>query len=193
MVAQTTSSPANTLLATFATDDLARSRVRSVVSEHYDFVWRSLRRLGVAEANADDEAQQVFCVFAQRVASVTIGKEKSFLFGTVMRVAQAARRRHARSSKHEVIVEYSENNFEPANGQKNAEELLDAERARAVLDQLLDQMPIALRAVFVLYEIEELTMAEIAQVLDLPPGTVASRLRRARELFEKLSREVASR
>jgi RNA polymerase sigma-70 factor (ECF subfamily) len=45
-------------------------------------------------------------------------------------------------------------------------------------------MPSELRAVFTLYEIEEMTMIEIAQVLDLPQGTVASRLRRAREQFE---------
>jgi RNA polymerase sigma-70 factor (ECF subfamily) len=45
-------------------------------------------------------------------------------------------------------------------------------------------MPIDLRAVFVLYELEQLTSAEIAELLQIPPGTVASRLRRARESFE---------
>jgi RNA polymerase sigma-70 factor, ECF subfamily len=59
-----------------------------------------------------------------------------------------------------------------------------------VLDALLASLPLDLRTVFVLYELEELTMAEIARALDLPMGTVASRLRRARETFEELSRRV---
>jgi len=67
---------------------------------------------------------------------------------------------------------------------------IDDRRARALLDALLASMPLDLRTVFVLYELEELTMAEIARALDLPAGTVASRLRRAREAFEELSRRV---
>jgi len=41
-----------------------------------------------------------------------------------------------------------------------------------------------LRAVFVAYELEEATMAEVSEALGIPPGTVASRLRRSRELFQ---------
>ena len=55
---------------------------------------------------------------------------------------------------------------------------------------MLESLPLDLRTVFVLYELEELTMVEIARALDLPMGTVASRLRRAREAFEELSRRV---
>ena len=56
---------------------------------------------------------------------------------------------------------------------------------RAQLQRILDLMPIELRAVFVLSEIEELTMAQIATMVGTPPGTVASRLRRARALFSE--------
>jgi RNA polymerase sigma-70 factor (ECF subfamily) len=59
-----------------------------------------------------------------------------------------------------------------------------------VLDALLEAMPFDLRSVFVLYEIEEMTMADIARTLGVPAGTVASRLRRARETFETLSRRA---
>lgn len=62
--------------------------------------------------------------------------------------------------------------------------LTDQHQARRLLEQVLQTMPIELRAVFVLYELEGATMAEIAETLTLAPGTVASRLRRARELFE---------
>ena len=64
---------------------------------------------------------------------------------------------------------------------------------RVLLDTLLEAMPIDLRTVFVLYEIEELTMIEIASVLELPSGTVASRLRRARQVFQELSRQARER
>jgi RNA polymerase sigma-70 factor (ECF subfamily) len=159
------------------------ARVRAIVTEHYDFVWRSLRRLGVAEAAADDEAQQVFCVFARRAAEVPSGKEKTFLFGVVMRVAHASRRAVARRAEvmdEEALAQIAAN--VPA-----ADQLLEEARARAVLDGLLDAMPLDLRAVFVLYELEEMTMADIAITLSLPPGTVASRLRRARETFKELA------
>lgn len=63
--------------------------------------------------------------------------------------------------------------------------IIDRKRARLILDDLLAELPEELRAVFVLYEIEGITVPEIAQVLDLAPGTTASRLRRAREAFER--------
>jgi RNA polymerase sigma-70 factor (ECF subfamily) len=63
------------------------------------------------------------------------------------------------------------------------EQLLDQKRARQILDQVLETMAPDLRMVFVLYELEELSMIEIANALTIPQGTVASRLRRARADF----------
>jgi RNA polymerase sigma-70 factor (ECF subfamily) len=79
---------------------------------------------------------------------------------------------------------------DPAPG---AEELVDRARARAELEAILDRMPLDLRAVFVLFELEQMTMAEIAATLDLPPGTVASRLRRGRESFQAAVRRRGAR
>jgi RNA polymerase sigma-70 factor (ECF subfamily) len=62
--------------------------------------------------------------------------------------------------------------------------LTEQRRAAAILDRLLAAMELDLRAVFVLDEIEEMSRAEIAQVLGIPEGTVASRLRRARQDFQ---------
>jgi RNA polymerase sigma-70 factor (ECF subfamily) len=161
-------------------------RIEAVVQEHYDLVWRSLRRFGVADAEADDAAQQVFCVFARRLDDVPPEKERTFLFGVVLRIAQASRRERARRAE----VSDDEAIAAIVATAPGADEQLDAARARAVLDGLLAQMPIELRTVFVLYEIEEMTMAEIATTLELPSGTVASRLRRARETFQELGRHA---
>jgi RNA polymerase sigma-70 factor (ECF subfamily) len=56
---------------------------------------------------------------------------------------------------------------------------------RELLDGVLDQMDESLRATFVLHEFEEMSTAEIAEVLSIPRGTVASRLRRARTEFRE--------
>jgi RNA polymerase sigma-70 factor (ECF subfamily) len=67
---------------------------------------------------------------------------------------------------------------------------IDDERLRAWLDVVLDGLPEESRTVLVLVDIEEQTMAEAATMLGLPPGTVASRLRRGRELFERGANEL---
>lgn len=158
-----------------ARDDL---RLRRLVDAYYDFIWRSLRRLGVLGGDVDDAAQRVFLIAARRLGDVRTDAERSFLFQTAVRVAADLRRTERR--RREVGVEEAGEAPDPA---PNAEELLDARQARRELDRVLDSLPIELRLVFTLFELEELTMAEIATLLHLPPGTVASRLRRARETF----------
>jgi RNA polymerase sigma-70 factor (ECF subfamily) len=159
-------------------------RLRSIVAEHYAVLWRFLRRLGVPEADAEDAAQKCLCVVAQRIDDIAPGKEKPFLFGVALRVAKATRRQQRRTRGDDAPLAEM-----PAIGPDAAEQL-DDHRARVLLDALLESMPLDLRTVFVLYELEELTMAEIARTLDVPMGTVASRLRRAREAFEELSRRL---
>ena len=71
-----------------------------------------------------------------------------------------------------------------ADTSSSADELIDQRRARETLDGVLHAMEEDLRTVFVLFELEEMPTAEIATLLAIPPGTVASRLRRARAEFE---------
>ena len=155
---------------------MATDRLAAMFQAHYDFVWRSVRRLGVPPAAVDDAAQEVFVVASRKLASIEPGKEKAFLFGTAIRVAADARRaQHRRRQAPEEP--------DPADSTPSPDELVDQKRARALLDDFIAQLPDDTRPVFVLFELESMTMAEIASVLDLPAGTVASRLRRARELF----------
>jgi RNA polymerase sigma-70 factor (ECF subfamily) len=72
----------------------------------------------------------------------------------------------------------------------SVEELVDERRAREVLARLLEALPLDLRIVFVLFEVEELTASEVAAIVGIPVGTATSRLRRAREVFRTLVRRL---
>lgn len=156
-----------------ATDE----RITRLFQEHFDMVWRTIRRLGVSPDAIDDAAQEVFIVASRRLGEIEPSKEKSFLYGTTIRVASTARRAHGRRLR---VAEEA-----PAlTDSPRPDELLDQKRARAMLDDIVAALPDDLRTVFVLFELEGLTMQEIAGCLEVPGGTVASRLRRAREIFE---------
>jgi RNA polymerase sigma-70 factor (ECF subfamily) len=153
------------------------ARLRVLVDSHFDFIWRSLRRLGLPDADADDAAQRVFWIASRKLGRIEHGKERAFLFGTACHVAREARR--ARGRRREDLTD----GIEVEDATQGAEELVDRNKAREVLDRVLDSMSLDVRAVFVLFEIEEMTVPAIAELLDVPAGTVASRLRRGRELF----------
>jgi len=160
------------------------ARFHRLVTGQLDFVWRCLRRFGVPAADADDAAQQVFLVVYEKLAAVPLDKERAFLVATTARVAANARRSiRRRQSAYEDLAQVSE---EPSPLQ---EQLADQFRARSLLDQVMAELADDLREVFVLFEIEELSIQEIADLLDIPLGTVGSRLRRARQAFhDKVSR-----
>jgi RNA polymerase sigma-70 factor (ECF subfamily) len=156
-----------------------RARLESMINGEYRFIWRLLRRLGVPEDHASDAVQQVFLIAAERIDDIRDGSERSFLFGTAVRLSQTSRRKLAR----EIPREDPDVDVSPL---PSPEELSDQKRAREVLDRVLDEMPMDLRTVFVLFELEGLTSPEIAKVVEVPLGTVASRLRRGRDLFRQL-------
>lgn len=155
--------------------------LRALVDQHVSFVFRSLRRLGVEDMSLDDAVQQVWIVVAKRLGDIRPDRERAFLFGIATRVASEVRR-SARRRKH---VGDDETVAAALDAAPLADERIDQKRARAMLDEILNEMSDDLRAVFVLYELEQATMAEIADALAIAPGTVASRLRRAREVFSK--------
>jgi len=159
-----------------------------MVDQHGDFVWRSLRRLGVPQSDVDDATQQVYIVAAGKLASIEPGRERAFLFATALRVASHARRGLGRRREvpSEAVAEQRDETPGP-------DELTDRRRGRALLDEALAEMPLDLRAVLVLFELEEMSLTEIASALDLPRGTVASRLRRARGDFTTRANQILGR
>ena len=155
-------------------------RLRREIHRNYEFLWRSLRRLGVTQASVEDAAQQVLVVFARRLDDIHWGAERAFLFATATRVASDFRRHQVRRRE---LTDSDALDAHPSTA-PSAEQIIDERRARELLDLVLAEMPPELRTVFILFELEEMTMAAIAEMLALPAGTVASRLRRARAMFE---------
>ena len=150
-------------------------RLRQLVDAHIQLVARILRNAGTADADIDDDVQRVFIALSNRMDDVRAGSERAFLAQTALNMAAHSRRSAAR--RRETLTERPPEAGDPSAG---PEELAERRQVRKTLDRILGAMDADLRAVFVLFEIEEMTTVEIATILDIPTGTVASRLRRAR-------------
>lgn len=154
--------------------------IQTLVTSHFEYVWRLFRRLGLSEADADDAAQRTFVVAARKLDKLQPGSERAYLFGIAVRVASRAHRALARRRES-----HSLSDIEFADPSPSPDEVVDRGMARQLLDRILAAMTFELRAVFVMYELEGLTVPQIALALEIPEGTAASRLRRGREQFEQ--------
>jgi RNA polymerase sigma-70 factor (ECF subfamily) len=166
--------------------DLARSTWgEALVKGHYDFIWRLLRRMGLSAPDCDDAAQQVFLVaLSPRERKVEAGSERSFLFGAALRVCQEFRRKRTRNLQHEPV---SPELLAPGH---QPDELSARQEAWRRLQTILEAMPEEVRVAFILFELEGMTAPEISALADVPVGTVASRLRRGRDLFQSAVRAL---
>lgn len=153
-------------------------RLRQLVDNYVQLVARILRNAGTPEADIDDDVQRVFIALSNRLSDVRVGAERSFLVQTALNMAAHARRTMAR--RRETLTDSPPEATDRAAG---PEEIVERRQVRRILDQVLAAMDPDLRAVFVLFELEEMTTPEIASILEIPSGTVASRLRRARAEF----------
>ncbi|MBL8684032.1 MAG: RNA polymerase sigma factor [Myxococcales bacterium] len=161
--------------------------VAAVYQAHGEFVWATLQRMGVRDADLQDQLQEVFVVVHRRLADFE-GRSTltTWLFGICLRVVAGYRRKLARRKEHgsedipEVVDESSE---------RDPEQCASREQARVILATLLDAMDIEKRAVLVMFEVESMSCDEISKVLSVPVGTVYSRLHAARAQFEKLRKD----
>ena len=159
------------------------SEFESAYRAHFGSVWRTVRRLGVAEKDAIDAAQEVF-VIAYRRRDEFEGRStvRTWLLGIAFRVAAA--RRNSATARCEELGDEAVSRAAIA---RDPETELEGRQLLRALDALLDELPIEQRAVFTMFEMEGLTGEEIAEVLGVPVGTVRSRLRLARKAFAGLS------
>jgi RNA polymerase sigma-70 factor, ECF subfamily len=162
---------------------------QDVFREQAAFVWRCLRRLGVSAADADDVCQEVFVVVYRKLDTFDEGASlRSWLYGICVRKASDHRRlAHKKRENLGADLPILASGDDPTRP-------LDERQARDFLDAVLERLDDAQRAVFVLYEIEQLPMADVAAAIDCPLQTAYSRLHAARKVVEAaVKRERARR
>ncbi len=166
----------------------------AVYEQHFDLVFRNMRRLGVPEAMVDDGVQEVFLVVHRRLGDFE-GRSslKTWVLSIVARVAKDCRRSVRRKSPHA-----------RGDGPVDADTVADeraadpharTERSEAVrvLHRLLDELDDDKRAVLVMAELEELPVLEIADTLGENVNTIYARLRVARREFEQAAQRERAR
>jgi RNA polymerase sigma-70 factor (ECF subfamily) len=161
---------------------------RAIYDEHFEFVWCSLRRLGVREADTMDLAQKVFL-------AVHVGwgdfegrsKIRTWLFGICRRVASDYRR--SSPIRREIVTDAAA--MDLRRGDQVAGGAESHHRA-SIAEGILNRMPEPQRVVFVLFELEEMSGEDIAELLNVSVGTVRSRLRLARERFRREVKRLAA-
>jgi RNA polymerase sigma-70 factor (ECF subfamily) len=157
--------------------------VADIHDSHADFVWSSLQRLGIQAADLEDALQDVFVVVHRRLATFDGSSRLStWLFGICLRVASQYRRK-AHRHRERGVVDLDGIAGESSSAAPDA--ALLAREAEQRLERVLDALKPERRVVFVMFEIEGIGCAEIAEQLGLPLGTVFSRLSAARTDFSK--------
>jgi RNA polymerase sigma-70 factor (ECF subfamily) len=146
-----------------------------VFRAHAQYVGRTLRYLGVGEAHLEDACQEVFVVVHRRLKDYREGGSLRAWVRQICLLVARNRRRTMRRRREEPQEELPEA-VAPATQQRD----LELRDLRKRLLQALEELPAEQRDVFVLYEIEQLTMAEVAQALSCPLQTAYSRLHAAR-------------
>jgi RNA polymerase sigma-70 factor (ECF subfamily) len=159
-------------------DDSAR--LERIFVAHHATVWRTLRRRGLSPDAAADATQETFLIAAERLNDIQPDYERAFLVGTALRVARTFGRKTVRwKLDHQM--------------DRRASRARNAGDTRAdieLCDLALAGVNSELAEVFVLYEIEGMSSPEIAALLNIPLGSVASRLRRAREQFRTVVERI---
>jgi RNA polymerase sigma-70 factor (ECF subfamily) len=158
-----------------------------VYAEHFPFVWRSVRRLGVDPSAVDDVVQEIFLVVHRRLPEFEArASTKTWLFGIVLRVVRAHRRTLKRKPAQLGGTGSVDADMDAMKDGAHGPHEKAAEReAVRVLHAILDELDDEKREAFVLAELEQLTVPEIAEALETNVNTVYSRLRAARREFDE--------
>jgi RNA polymerase sigma-70 factor, ECF subfamily len=160
-----------------------RSCIDAFQSE-FDYLCRTLRRLGVRPEDLEDDAHEVFLVLDRKWREYDPSRPlRPYLFGIAFRVVAARRRRDQREVPGMLdAVQGSE---------LRPDEALEAADTRALVLNALDRVPLPRRAVLVMHDIDEIPMRDVAHAFSLPLFTGYSRLRKARREFEAAVRALS--
>jgi RNA polymerase sigma-70 factor (ECF subfamily) len=174
----------------------AADEPRALYESHFGFVWRNLRRLGVPESSAEDAAQDVFLTVHRRYNSYDArwSRVETWLYGILIRVAsdhRRARRRRRRRFDSSVDVQAV---LERSDSHEAApDEVVARHEALELLESALDTLSDKKRAVFVMVDVEQLSVPEAAEALGVNVNTAYWRLRAARKEFDRALVRLRSR
>jgi RNA polymerase sigma-70 factor (ECF subfamily) len=153
-----------------------KQRLEGMFRAHHELIWRTLCRLGMSADGAADATQQAFLIAAERLDDIRAGCERAFVLNTALRLGRSADRKGRRCD----LTDDMDIHPDHTSSRENVAHQLST---KSLLDQILADMDPDLIATFILFELEGMSTAEIAESLEIPAGTVASRLRRGREAF----------
>ncbi len=162
-----------------------RPTSRQVFDEHAQYVFRVLRYLGIREADVPDVCQEVFITVHRKLDGF---EGRSSIRTWLYRICQRAASDHRRRAhvRREVVTDAAAPELDRPDTHDDGGSRLEA---RSALAFLLDRLDDAKREVFVLYEIEGLTMREVCEILDCPLQTAYSRLHAARDVLQAALRD----
>jgi RNA polymerase sigma-70 factor, ECF subfamily len=159
-----------------------RAEVCDLYVQHARALQAGLRRLTWAGCDVDDLLHEVFLIALKRPRAVLLAESpKAWLFGVVLKVAAAARRKHQLRSL--LRLDFGREQTDPNPSAQELEAKLDA---ASRVERALGKLSRKKREVLVLFELEGLSGEEIACSLGCPPATVFTRLHHARKDFERL-------
>lgn len=145
--------------------------------QEFDYLFRTLQRLGIREGDVEDLVHEVFLVLSRKWQDYDSRRPlRPYLFGIAFRVAARHRRRQAREIPGEIP--------DIADTQAAPDQALSAAEARTLVLHALEHIALPRRAVFVMHDLDETPMRVIADTLHIPLFTAYSRLRKARREFE---------
>lgn len=151
---------------------------RRLYEAEFDYVWNSLRRLGVPPAHLEDLAHDTFVTAWRKLPEFDVQRPmRPWLFGIAFRIASDFRNRAANQR------EVAGDSFDAEDEGRGPEEQVAANQAKALVARALESIPLERRGVFVMHELDGHPVPEIAAVMGIPLNTAYSRLRLARADF----------
>jgi len=155
---------------------------RALYDGHFDFAWRTARRLGVPEADVEDAVQESFHIAWQQLHTFSWGRFSTWLYRIVANVVSAKLRRRR-------VREVFAGLFGRAEPVESVEGRLEARHTLRVVETILRTLSRDKREAFALFEIEGLTHEQIAELTGARVETVRTRLFYARREFAELARQ----
>jgi RNA polymerase sigma-70 factor (ECF subfamily) len=159
-----------------------------VYRTYFRLVWRTLARFGVREADLMDVTQNAFLVVHRQLSGF---EGRAQLATWLFSICRLVAKDYLRSApiRREVVVDFGKFTLKDAQPETQLQHL-DRQDLSRLLETILEKMPEKLRVVFMLFELEEMSGDDIASFLEIPVGTVRSRLRMSREFFQREARTL---